>query len=70
MGYLMMPDDRRADLQQRIEDNQRKIEALSGFLDDPKIDKIVRVLKKQIAQDSYLLNPLGEELGGTARVDG
>ena len=56
----MKPADRKADLQERIQDNQRKIEALSAFLDDPKIDKIVRVLKKQIAQDSYLLSILGE----------
>jgi len=33
--------------------NQKKIEEISAFRDDPKIDKIIRALQKQIAQDSY-----------------
>ena len=34
----------------RIEENQRKIEEMGAFRDDPKIDKIIRALQKQIAQ--------------------
>ena len=38
-----MSDDRKAALEERIEENQRKIEEISAFRDDPKIDKIIRV---------------------------
>ena len=48
----------KADLKQRIEENQQKIEEMSAFRDDPKIDKIIRALQKQIAQDSYQLSLL------------
>ena len=53
-----MSDDRKAALEERIEENQRKIEELSAFRDDPKIDKIIRVLQKQIAHDFYQLSLL------------
>ena len=29
----------------RIEENQRKIEEMAAFRDDPKIDKIIRILR-------------------------
>ena len=51
-----MSDVKKADLEHRIEENQRKIEEISAFRDDPKIDKIIRVLQKQIARDSYELS--------------
>ena len=41
-----MSDDKKADLEERIEENQRKIEELAVFREDPKIDKIIRVLQK------------------------
>ena len=44
----MMADNRKSDLEQRIEENRQKIEEISAFRDDPKIDKIIRVLQKQI----------------------
>ena len=53
-----MPEMLRADksdLEQRIEEYHFKIEALEAFRDDPKIDKIIRALKKQIAEDSRQL---------------
>jgi hypothetical protein len=46
------------DLRQCIDENQKKIEEISVFRDDPKIDKIIRALQKQIAQDSYRLSLL------------
>ena len=45
----------KSDLEQRIEEYHFKIEALEAFRDDPKIDKIIRALKKQIAEDSRQL---------------
>jgi hypothetical protein len=49
-----------SDLEQRIEENRQKIEEISAFRDDPKIDKIIRVLQKQIAQDFYQLSLLDQ----------
>ena len=54
-----MADNRKSDLEQRIEENRQKIEEISAFRDDPKIDKIIRVLQKQIAQDFYQLSLIG-----------
>jgi uncharacterized membrane protein (DUF106 family) len=54
----VMSDVDQADLKQRIDENQKKIEEISAFRDDPKIDKIIRALQKQIAQDSYELSSL------------
>jgi hypothetical protein len=51
-----MSKDKKADLEQRIEENKRKIEEFSLFRDDPKIDKIIRAFRKPIAQDSYKLS--------------
>jgi hypothetical protein len=51
----VMPEGEKADLEQRIEENKRKIEEFSLLRDDPKIDKIIRELQKQFAQDSYRL---------------
>jgi len=48
----------KADLELRIKEYQKKIEELSAFWDDPKINKIIRALQKQIAQDSYQLSSL------------
>ena len=45
----------KADLELRIEEDRHKIEEMSAFRDDPKIDKIIRALQKQIAQDCYHL---------------
>ena len=69
-GYLLaqrrtgdgdvMADNRKSDLEQRIEENRQKIEEISTFRDDPKIDKIIRVLQKQIAQDFYQLSLLDQ----------
>ena len=56
----MMADNRKSDLEQRIEENRQKIEEISAFRDDPKIDKIIRVLQKQIAQDFYQLSLLDQ----------
>ena len=50
-----MPKVEKSDLESRIRENQKKIEDLSAFRDDPKIDKIIRALQRQIAQDSYVL---------------
>ena len=55
-----MADNRKSDLEQRIEENRQKIEEISAFRDDPKIDKIIRVLQKQIAQDFYQLSLLDQ----------
>ena len=55
-----MADNRKSDLEQRIEENRQKIEEISAFRDDPKIDKIIRVLQKQIAQDFDQLSLLDE----------
>jgi hypothetical protein len=55
-----MPEDKKAHLEQRIEEYRRKIEEISAFRDDPKIEKIIRALQKQIAQDSYQLSLLDE----------
>jgi hypothetical protein len=52
----------KADLEQRIEEDRHKIEEMSAFRDDPKINKIIRALQKQIAQDSYQLISLSSEL--------
>jgi hypothetical protein len=49
-----MSDDKKADLEERIEENLRKIEELNLFRDDPKIDKIIRALQRQIARDSFV----------------
>jgi uncharacterized membrane protein (DUF106 family) len=54
----LMSDVDQADLRQHIDENQKKIEEISMFRDDPKIDKIIRALQKQIAQDSYRLSLL------------
>jgi len=54
----VMSDVDQADLKQRIDENQKKIEEIRAFRDDPKIDKIIRALQKQIAQDSYELSSL------------
>ena len=56
----VMADNRKSDLEQRIEENRQKIEEISAFRDDPKIDKIIRVLQKQIAQDFYQLSLLDQ----------
>ena len=53
-----MSEVEKADLELRIEENQQKIEELSAFRDDPKIDKIIRALQKQIANDSRQLSLL------------
>jgi hypothetical protein len=50
-----VPKVEKSDLESRIRENQKKIEDLSAFRDDPKIDKIIRALQRQIAQDSYVL---------------
>ena len=55
-----MPEDKKADLEQRIEEYRHKIEEISAFRDDPKIEKIIKALQKQIAQDSYQLSVLDE----------
>ena len=36
---LLCQDDKKADLEQRIKENQQKIEELSAFFDDPQITK-------------------------------
>jgi uncharacterized membrane protein (DUF106 family) len=51
-----MSEVHNADLELRIKEYQKKIEELSAFCDDPKINKIIRALQKQIAQDSYELS--------------
>jgi hypothetical protein len=53
-----MSDDKKADLEERIEENLRKMEELNWFRDDPKINKIIRALQKQIARDSCHLSLL------------
>ena len=55
-----MPEDKKAHLEQRIEEYRRKIEEISAFRDDPKIEKIIKALQKQIAQDSYQLSVLDQ----------
>jgi uncharacterized membrane protein (DUF106 family) len=55
-----MPEDKKADLEQRIEEYRHKIEEISAFRDDPKIEKIIKALQKQIAQDSYQLSVLDQ----------
>lgn len=50
-----MPRADKSDLEQRIDEYHLKIESLEAFRDDPKIDKIIRALKKQIAEDSRRL---------------
>ena len=54
------PRSKKADLEQRIEEYRHKIEEISAFRDDPKIEKIIKALQKQIAQDSYQLSVLDE----------
>jgi hypothetical protein len=54
----VMSEVHKADLELRIKEYQRKIEELSAFWDDPKINKIIRALEQQIAQDSYQLSSL------------
>ncbi len=59
VGLSAVPEMSRADrndLEQRIEEYHLKIEALDAFRDDPKIDKIIRALKRQIAEDSCELS--------------
>jgi hypothetical protein len=56
-----MSEVHKAGLEPRIKENQEKIEELSVFWDDPKINKIIRALQKQIAKDSYELS-LGNRL--------
>ena len=55
-----MPEDKKADLERRIEEYRHKIEEISAFRDDPKIEKIIKALQKQIARDSYQLSVLDE----------
>ena len=55
-----MPEDKKADLEQRIEEYRHKIEEISAFRDDPKIEKIIKALQKQIAEDSYQLSVLDQ----------
>ena len=55
-----MPEDKKADLEQRIEEYRHKIQEISAFRDDPKIEKIIKALQKQIAQDSYQLSVLDQ----------
>ncbi len=50
-GDGMMSEVHKADLELRIEEDRHKIQEISAFRDDPKIDKIIRALQKQIAQD-------------------
>lgn len=45
----------KSNLEQRIEECHLKIEALEAFRDDPKIDKIIKALKKQMAEESRQL---------------
>jgi hypothetical protein len=59
-----MSEVHKADLELRIEEDRHKIEEMSAFRDDPKIDKIIRALQKQIAQDFYHLSRLSSELPG------
>jgi hypothetical protein len=53
-----MSEVHKADLELRIEEDRHKIEEMGAFRDDPKIDKIIRALQKQIAHDSYRLSLL------------
>jgi hypothetical protein len=57
-----MSELQKADLELRIKENQQKIEELGAFSDDPKINKIIRALQKQIAQDAYQLSSFGSRL--------
>ena len=63
----------RAELEERIEENQRKIGDLRAFCDDPKINKIIRVLQKQIARDQFELTRLNgcrpTVFGDSVRLD-
>ena len=54
-----MSEVQKADLEQRIKENQRKIEEISAFSDDPKINKVIRALQKQLAQDSVPIEFVG-----------
>ena len=60
MPEELIPEDKKADLEQRIEEYRHKIEEISAFRDDPKIEKIIKALQKQIAQDSYQLSVLDQ----------
>ena len=60
----VMSEAYKFDLEQRIEEDRHKIEEMSAFRDDPKIDKIIRAFQKQIAQDSYHLSSFSSELPG------
>jgi hypothetical protein len=57
-GDGIMSEVHKVDLELRIEEDRHKIEEISAFRDDPKIDKIIRALQKQIAQDSYRLSSM------------
>jgi hypothetical protein len=43
---VAVSDIKRSDLSERMDEYRRKIEEISAFRDDPKIDKIIRALQK------------------------
>ena len=53
-----MSEIKKAEVEQRIEEDQCKIEEVSALVDDPKIAQIIRALQKQITQDYYVLSLL------------
>lgn len=55
-----MPTLNRRELEERIADTRRKIAELDAFRDDPKINKILRIFQRQVAQDSYHLMKMDE----------
>lgn len=55
-----MPTLTQKELEERMADTQRKIDELDAFRDDPKINKVIRIFQKQIAQDSYDLMKMVE----------
>jgi hypothetical protein len=57
-----MSEVHKADLELRIEEDRHKIEEMSAFRTDQKIDKIIRILQNQITQDSCQLSRLSSEL--------
>jgi hypothetical protein len=57
-----MSEVHKADLELRIEEDRHKIEEMSAFRTDQKIDKIIRILQNQITQDSCQLSRSSSEL--------
>ena len=56
----MMADDHRANLKERIDNNERRIGEMNAFRDDPKIDKIIRIFQRQIVRDLFELARLDD----------